>query len=249
MDKEYEGRRVLVFDVWGDYAHFRRSYTTTSPLTHSIPPRTALTGLISAIIGKDKDEYLAHFTKDKADISLKIHKTNPVKKGRIAQNLINTKDNYFTLVKKKGHEPRTQILFEFIKDPRYRIYFYHQEEDIYQKLKQHLKEHKSVYTPCLGLSEHLANFKFVNEFTARKRYNEDKEVLIDSVLPKKHIIGSRVDFESNNEYFSVLLPAEMNPRRVITEYEDILFERNGEKIKAVVNHYWELENGERIVFL
>lgn len=47
--------KMLVFDVWGDYAHFRRFYTTTSPLSFPIPPRTALCGLIGAIIGLEKE--------------------------------------------------------------------------------------------------------------------------------------------------------------------------------------------------
>ena len=49
--------RVIVFDVWGDYAHFRKNYSTSSPLTYSFPPRTALSGLIGAIAGLDKSNY------------------------------------------------------------------------------------------------------------------------------------------------------------------------------------------------
>ena len=61
--------------------------------------------------------------------------------------------------------------------------------------------------------------------------------------------AKKIIFDLNNEYFSVLLPTEMDSNRVITKFEDILFERNGNKIKAEVDHYWELENGERIIFL
>jgi CRISPR-associated protein Cas5h len=75
---------VLVFDVWGEYAHFRKYYTTTSPLTFSIPPRTAICGLIAGIIGIDKDAYLRDFTKEKADIAVRI--LAPVKKVRVAND-------------------------------------------------------------------------------------------------------------------------------------------------------------------
>jgi CRISPR-associated Cas5-like protein len=60
--------RVLVFEVWGEYGHFRKHYTTTSPLTFSIPSRTALTGLLGAIIGLSKEEYLGHFRCKQAQI-------------------------------------------------------------------------------------------------------------------------------------------------------------------------------------
>jgi CRISPR-associated protein Cas5h len=43
--------KVLVFDITSDYAHFRKPYTTTSALTYSVPPRTAIVGLVGNIIG------------------------------------------------------------------------------------------------------------------------------------------------------------------------------------------------------
>jgi CRISPR-associated protein, Cas5h family len=71
--------RVIVFDVWGDYAHFRKNYSTSSPLTYSFPPRTALSGLIGAVVGLDKAEYFRHFCKVDANIGCRI--LAPVKKS------------------------------------------------------------------------------------------------------------------------------------------------------------------------
>ncbi len=223
-------RRILVFDVWGDYAHFRRGYTTTSPLTFSIPPRTALCGLVGAILGLEKEdnEYLKYFTLDKAKIGLKL--LNPVKKTQIAENLIHTKDAKgigMNMIK-----TRTQIRFEFLKDPRYRIYFWHSDNEIYEHLKNNLIEHKSVYTPCFGLSENIANFKFVGEINVEIKEPNEK-VLIHSVLPAEKVTDKQgINFysakgEPNGEYFSLRLPTEMNQNRVITKYSDVIFERNG----------------------
>jgi len=52
--------KVLVFDIWGDYGHFRKFYTTTSPLTFSFPPPPTIAGILGAIYGTDKktNEYL-----------------------------------------------------------------------------------------------------------------------------------------------------------------------------------------------
>ena len=93
--------KLLVFDVWGDYGHFRKFYTTSSPLTFSIPPRTSLCGLLGSVVGLGKEEYLNHFSKKDAQIALRL--LNPVKKTRLGINLINTKGNHWTLVKKGGH--------------------------------------------------------------------------------------------------------------------------------------------------
>ncbi|WP_231717005.1 CRISPR-associated protein Cas5 [Desulfosarcina ovata] len=51
--------RVLAFKLWGDYGHFRKYYTTTSPLTFEFPPPTSVVGIVSAIIGLDKEQYPA----------------------------------------------------------------------------------------------------------------------------------------------------------------------------------------------
>lgn len=255
MNPEQRIDKLLVFDVWGDYAHFRRFYTTTSPLTFTVPPRTALCGLIGAIIGleKENNEYLRNFVTDKACIGLKL--LSPVKKVVIAENLINTKDNYFTLIRKIRHQPRTQINFEFLKDPRYRVYFYHTDKEIHQQLKENLEAHKSVYTPCLGLSENIANFAFVGEFEVKANSSIDEYVQIDSVLPSEKIVGEKgINFNLEGEFFSMKVPIELNLERVVTKYSDLFFEKNGKRIEVKLTEpYWTIdyENGtqENIVFI
>lgn len=245
--------KVLIFDVWGDYAHFRRFYTTTSPLTFPVPPRTALCGLIGAIIGleKENNEYLKHFTLNKASIGLRL--LNPVKKAMIAENLIHTKN-----AKGPGMNlitERTQIDFEFLKDPKYRIYFYHTDENIYHQLKENLVNHKSVYTPCLGLSENIANFAFVGEFKVNPVKNDEGYVKIDSILPIERVaLDQGIKFEHAGEYFSVWIPIEMNTERIVTKYGNLLFERNAKPVEVKLNsYYWSvMQNGdskENFVFI
>jgi CRISPR-associated protein Cas5h len=228
--------RVIVFDVWGDYAHFRKTYSTSSPLTYSFPPRTALSGLIGAIAGLDKTEYFRQFFRDGAKIGCKI--LTPIKKVRMGENLIDTK----SAVKMHLIKNRTQIRFEFVKDPKYRIYFSHSDEQFYKKLKDMLSGHQSVYTPCLGLSQLICNFQFVGEFGLKKS-GEDIQI-IDSVVPGKCI--HEPEFEEGKEYFSEVMPCEMGEAREVTDYCEILFERNGKGIKAKASALWELQNGERI---
>jgi CRISPR-associated protein Cas5h len=233
--------RVIVLDVWGDYAHFRKIYTTSSPLTYSFPPRTALSGLIGAIVGLDKEDYFRYFLRKDAKIGCKI--LDPVKKVRIGENLINTK----IAVKMHLIKNRNQVRVEFVKDPKYRIYFTHLNEAFYNNLKSLLVNHQSIYTPCLGLSQLICNFRFVGEFEL-KSLDEGLQT-IDSVVPGRCLIST--EFEEGKEYFSEILPNEMNESRVVTDYNEILFERNGKKIKAKARDLWEVENDEheRIAFL
>jgi CRISPR-associated protein Cas5h len=227
--------KVLVFDVWGDYAHFRRFYTTTSPLSFPIPPRTALCGLLGAIIGLEKEDndYLNYFSTESAFIALKL--LNPIKKTIIAENLINTKPG---VVKGPGMNlisNRTQIRFEFLKDQKYRIYFCcpNQEDIIYQRLKNNLSQHKAVYTPCLGLSENIANFKFVGEFSINFLPPKNNYVFISTILPLQKISKKEgIMFEREGEYFSISMPVELNTQRVVVKYRDIIFDRTSRPIKT-----------------
>ena len=43
-------KELLIFDIRGEYGHFRKYNTTTSPLTYSIPTRTAIAGILGAIL-------------------------------------------------------------------------------------------------------------------------------------------------------------------------------------------------------
>ena len=48
-------KELLIFDIRGEYGHFRKYNTTTSPLTYSIPTRTAIAGILGAILGMERE--------------------------------------------------------------------------------------------------------------------------------------------------------------------------------------------------
>lgn len=238
--------KFLIFDIWGDYAHFKKYYTTSSPLTFSIPPRTALIGLISAIIGKSKGEYLPLMTKDKAEIAVRI--LNPIKKIRITQNLIDTKDGYWKPVKRGNLTGRTQIRFEYLKEPKFRIYFQHSDGNIYNLLKINLENHRSVYTPYLGISELIADFIFVSECTISEKSNGKELMDIHSVIPLTR--DTKVDLlQHGKKYFKERIPIEMLPGRIVTEYREVLYETEGKTIRAKVKDAIKLSNGDVITLL
>lgn len=122
--------KVLIFDLWGDYAHFRRGYTTTSPLTYPFPSRTTLAGILAAILGFQRDSYYEYFGKHNSAFALQILK--PIKKIRINLNLIDTKTGFY-LWDNKGQ--RTQIPFEFLKDAKYRVHVWIKDKEIFNDLK------------------------------------------------------------------------------------------------------------------
>lgn len=233
--------KILVFKLWGDYAHFKKFYTTTSPLTFEFPPPPTLFGIISAVIGLDKTEYLNHF-QNPDEFKLAVRIINPVKKVRWTENLIDTKHHFWRI------KNRTQIRTEFLKDPAYMIYFRHNDPFIYDRLKEKLLSHHSVYSICLGLSELLANFEYIGE-TEIESVLSEQEIDLLTVLPESYLRDeTSIHFEGNREIFKINYPILMQPNRIVNKREDILFERNGRPITCILKKSWKTEAGEHLVF-
>lgn len=205
-------------------------------MSYSLPPRTTIAGIISAILGIKRDKYYEIFDSGKCDIAVRI--INPVKKGRFNTNLINTKLSPFRI--KDIPSARTQISFEVLKDPKYRIYFRHENKEIYKNLFEHLKNKTSIYNVTLGLANCLANFELV----AKSEVEQSELIEVDSVVPAEKVS----EILEYGEIFKTMLPADFNKDR-IAKYREYLFERNGGKIKLKVNGFIVNETQEKIVFL
>jgi len=235
---------AIVFDISGDFAHFKRIYTTSSPLTYSFPPPPTLRGILGAIYGSSKDDYLNIFSHEKTKLAVRI--INPIRKIRLGINLINTKDNFWIPAKKGRHEARTQIRTEFLKDACFRIYVNHSDPKVMEALYDLIKNHKTVYTVSLGLSELLSQIKFVSLYDFEEKHNEEVEVT--SIIPINLIENKKIIFEEEKKYFKERVPFIMNPDRVVEAYEDFIFEPDGKTIKAHLKTYYKGNNGENVAF-
>lgn len=234
---------VLVFDIYGQYAHFKKYYTTSSPLTYSIPPRTAITGILGAILGIEKGDNNEVFNYKNCNIALSV--LFPIKKTFINFNYINTKvlEDSFRMYKKKSS--RSQIRIEFIKSPKYRIYVEIFNKDMQEKLKKYLANHISYYSISLGLSENLSTYTYIGTFNYDKLMGT---TYINSVLNLKDINSDNIVLENNKQYFYDRVALEMLRDREIIEYGDILFEKNAKTIKVSDCEYYLVGNGDRIIW-
>ena len=238
--------RVLSFLIFGDLAHFRKFYTTSSPLSFPFPPPPTVRGIIGAIMGFSKEEYLERTRGILIGISLKA----PLKKVRMGLNLIFTKGSSGkfdpTLIPwKKGDinkTLRTQIRAEFIKEPIYRIYV-SGEKSFIEKLASLLKEHRTHYTVSLGLSELLADFKFDGIYEGR-RFEVSPRA--DSVIPVRLV--REIDLQRPQRIGKERVPADMDLDRKVLCYEDVIFNMDGGSLFGKFEGLVELENGE-VVYL
>jgi len=213
--------KVLVFDIWGDFGHFKRYYTTASPLTFSVPPPTAVFGMLGAILGLDKEEYLEHINGRTTKVGIQILK--PIKKTRMTLNLIDTKNSgSFHLIKN-----RTQIKTEFLKDPAYRLYINMENQELFNKLIDLVKKKESYYTLSLGLANLLANFRYVGVYDAEP---VEESTEIHSIVLAENI--KRLEVEEGKKYSKEKLPIDMNSNREVLAYKDVVMEVQGKTLKG-----------------
>jgi CRISPR-associated protein Cas5h len=240
--------KTLVFDIWADIGHFRKYYTTSSPLTFSFPPPPTIAGMLGAIIGSSKNQYLHDFSLEQMYLGVALLK--PVKKFRWGINYINTKDNFWQPVYKKNHEARTQIRVEFLSNPAFRIYVHHKNPDIFQRLIDSIKRHYTYFTLSMGLSELIADFRWVGLYESRFQ-NIEKEDTINSVIPERYLTGQNLALESDRRYGKEQVPVQMTPDRVVEKYENVFFETDGKTLKlkpGVPEKIICLENGEKYCY-
>ncbi|OED29880.1 type I-B CRISPR-associated protein Cas5b [Methanosphaera sp. WGK6] len=233
---------LVVFDVWGDYAYFRRGYTTTSTISYPFPSRTTIAGFISGILGKERDSYYDLFQKNNSKIGLKI--INPIEKTRINLNYVNTKES-IVLFEIKGNGKRTQVPAEFLKNVKYRIYLSLDDDDILNEFYGLLKEHKSVYTPYLGISECLANFSLVSEDIFSVEPIKEENVHIDSVVLKN---SGKLVIESGKRYGVIKSPGYMDENRVVSDFLEYYYESNGKSILLDSCEYYKVGEDNVILY-
>ena len=237
-------KKALVFDIWANHAYFRKGFTATSTLSYPFPSRTTIAGIVSGILGLERDSYYDLFNKENSKISLRI--LNPIKKFRINLNYINTKYG-FLLSDIDNMGKRVQVQAEFLKDVKYRIYLSLKDEKLMNDLFELLKNHKSVYTPCLGISECIANFKLLGDdffHIEEKSISENDNISIDTVVPSK----SKIIIESGKKYGLIKSPGFMNNERVVTEYIEYYYEENGEPITISNANYFKIGEDNVIFF-
>lgn len=250
----YKG--ILIFDISGEYGHFRKYNTTTSPLTYSIPTRTAIAGMLGAILGMEREirdgvypegaiPVQEFFSKNNAGIAIQI--LNPVKKVNIGFNLINTKTSFYDLTK----AGRTQIEFELLKNPKYRVFLGMNDNKKFEELTKRIKKKNHNFTPYFGLSQFTADIEFVDltEFKLIENNNADLIEIITAVNLSQTFPENPVEFDYSAMYAANNTPIEMNKNREVQEYSEVLIEKNGKPIKAKVKKFYTVSKYGNIAFL
>lgn len=144
----------LVLNLKGNYATFRKPFTTTSATTYRTIHAPAVRGLVGAIMGIDRSELFERTN----NMRIAIEVCNKVEKDTQSSNLNSLK---------KGWGDRFPSNIEFLRNVEYNIYISWEDAQL-EKLKQVLESRQFVYTPFLGNSQYGAKASLVSEIEFEK---------------------------------------------------------------------------------
>ena len=244
--------KVVVFEASGAFAHFKRFYTTSSPTSYALPPRTALQGMTGAILGYAREEYLQRLEALQVAVSLRA----PIRRIRFGTNWIDTKSSYGSQPQSRwqitadAKHKRLPIRVEFLKDVCYRIYVNHPEVALLDTLESMLQNNRAVYTPCLGLSECIAELSYLHtDRIVGSTSGESGEHV--SAVPSELMVRNGFSLSDNqgSQIFKERLPSVMHQDRSVSVYREVIFEVTGKPLHLRTRGAYVLETGEIIAYL
>lgn len=213
---------VIAIRYQAKYGHFRKPYTNVSSLTYPFPPRPAIAGLFGAFLGIKKDDVSEFFNKESMKVGVEIE--NEIKTITHVTNFRQDSSGDIKYSIKKGKtkilknvpasNTPTQIPMELLRNPSFILYV--NITSRMDELRSRLKTERSVYTPCMGLSEFFAKVEYLSEDLATPLTPGERE--ISTVIAKDDcsLLFNEIDSRKGHNIQELLVPHLGNKERRFT---------------------------------
>ncbi len=212
----------IAFKLTGDYAHFSHPSTIYSSLTYPIPPKTAIMGFLGALIGEEEHYRLGdikYSIKVDCEIVKKSFVFNGIRKA-LSSNM-HIKEGYQNASEKK------QFYRELICSPAYTVFIdlSFLDETLTKNITQYIKEHKTTFTPYLGINFCIADFEWIEIEKVKKIEDEVSEI---------NTFTLKDDFVFDIENFDVRLTTanmacSVEKGRIFKDFQEFIIEIGGGK--------------------
>lgn len=223
--------RIISFEVTGNYASFRDPSVTTNQVIYYIPSKSAIVGLVGAIIGVKRGntldelyskEYLEFFSKIKVGIKLC---NNPKK-------II-----YFTNHRSLKSPKTKPVKKEILENPKYTIYL-QAEDNILDKITAAIKNNKYEFTPYLGHAYCIARISNLQQYVGKLLANVSNRITDCIVLDESR--------SNNNTSFIFKVKTKDNSKIIIERHLHHFFEKS-DFTKCVLKHWIPFDSSEMMI--
>jgi CRISPR-associated protein Cas5h len=236
---------LINFQLSGRFAHFLRAESSASCLSYPVPPRTVIMGILGAVLGIPKDE--PQIVLEPANIALsgslpkthwhraKLRKDPPASLPRVIKKTQKSDGN-------TTPEKATLILQEWLFNPSYTVWVSIPEK-YHAELKSRLNKRRWHFTPCLGLSEMMADTEYLGSSECKPLLEGIYDV--QSVFQQKEgALEMNQVFERELALHSLQMPRDVTPHRVFSHCTYFL-ERDGRPIPVETDKAYKV--GDKIV--
>ncbi|MBS4067992.1 MAG: CRISPR-associated protein Cas5 [Sulfurimonas sp.] len=204
-------KQVIKFRLSGDYALFKKPFANNQPQSFVIPPKTAILGLIGAIMGWSKEKYIQTLPFNQFGYAVRLL-TPRIKKETVGINLMQGKNGKFTFNENPLSHPspdrgqRSPTRYEFIKNIEWEIFLLIDNQLIREKLFERLQKKTFVYNPNLGMQQLFARI--------------DSEDLIDIEFAKEINDNLYTSFDKNLVKFTINKPVAFYNELIPVSFND-----------------------------
>lgn len=229
---------MFAFKIWGKFACFRDPLSISQNITLPLPPKTAIGGMLAALLGVD--DYLGD--DNFMDFKYSVVLEGIVLKKTFSQNYINdyTKKTKTHLNSLKNLDmqkissglrdrsaPQKPINRELLIDPKYTIFI--DKFKFENKAIDSLKNRISKFPFYLGNSEFAGNFEFMEivNFT----YKNFDEVGIDSFVPQSK--AHNICFDGNILYSPICFAGSLDNDRSPKTHINLIFSNDQIRAKNI----------------
>jgi CRISPR-associated protein Cas5h len=243
---------VLSFHLKGKMAHFRRYYSNSSALSYTIPPRTTIIGIVAGLLGYPRDSYYEDFSTDQCKVAVSVRA--PIKKQIQKLNLLMVKSPNDLNGSQEFHSQTATelVLPQNIRTGYidYQIWLSHRDQTIMDSLASFIKGPGYVskgISIALGTAQHLG---WVEDGQVLEGKEEEGVAEIYSVIPASKL--GKLDF-TNPPYeyrlYKEDMPIDFDKERKLKDKGNMLINVLSSPIRAQVNNYVRLSNGEAITWM
>lgn len=229
--------KVVTFDYAARFGHFLRAEANRNALSYPVPPRTVLLGLVGAILGLEKDAPQVRL----GDASLAVAGPVPAQHWHKA-NL--RKDPPAPLpyrvkaadVGTSSEQRNTILPQQWLWRPRYRVWAA-LPSGFQEELAARLRERRWHFSPCMGLSEMLAEVTWVGECDAQP-LPAGGHLVAGVVRAEAVQVNVEAAANDNLAIQTLRMPRAVTPDRVFT-HADYLLETRGRAIPVETAKAWK----------
>ncbi len=229
--------RMVIFDISGYMAHFRRFYSSVTPLTYHFPPRNTVTGILACILGYDRDSYYESFSRSKSRIAVALR--TAVRRFMLPTNYLNT--DQISPQKLRGVDNRVPTNMEYLlavppsENVSYRVFVIHEDPLLLDQLARRLIDRRIAYPLSLGPANCLAEANLVYYGEAQVIESDGEEYLVSTVIPQDSIVSWPTLVEGVKIILEERLPPDFKEGRMPSGVSgNYVFEAGGKPLRVKI---------------